>query len=156
MVKRGASLQHTRAFEEREVETRLEGDITLAEVFLRQGALDAAEQQARVALEEAQKYGLVWLELGTQHFWGTILLASGKPEEGAILFNQALEDLRSRGMRLEYGRALRNYGTVLLQRSSPEEAPYQQRRSYLEQALEIFIECHARLEAEGVARFLNK
>jgi tetratricopeptide (TPR) repeat protein len=149
------AIQYVLPFVEREVETRLEGSIVLTEALWLLGELDLAQQKASTALEEAQTYGLIWLKVRIQHYLGIILIASGKVKKGEMLFCQAIEHLHNCGMRLEYARALRNYGTVLLQCSSPGKPDYQQGRSYLGKAWEIFLECDAKLDAEGVKHFLN-
>ena len=90
-----------------------------------------------------------------QHLLGTILTLSGKRDDGDRHFHRILEHLQSYGMRLEYPRALRNYGSVLLQCSSPGRTDYLQGRSYLGLAWEAFLECDAKIEAEGVKHFLG-
>jgi hypothetical protein len=58
-------------------------------------------------------------------------------------------------MRLEYARALRNYGIVLFQDTQGGVVDRQRGRSYLARAWEIFLECDAGLDAEGVKAFLR-
>jgi serine/threonine protein kinase/tetratricopeptide (TPR) repeat protein len=150
------ALLHAFALEAQEIEDKLQGKVILGEVFWLQGDLEQAYQQTKAAFTEAQRHELVWIELCAQHLLGTILAASGKIEEGERSFHQATERLQHAGMRLEYARALRNYGTVLLQHHSLETAAYQQGRSYLGQAWEMFLECDARLDAEEIEHFLSR
>ncbi len=150
-----SALQHTHTFEERDTETRVEEQVTQTEVFWLLGAFGEAQQQARLALAAAQKYELVWLEARAQHLLGTILTASGEREEGETQFGQALDHLQHYGMRLEYARALRNYGTVLMHQHPIDDTQYRRGRTYLEQALQRFLECQALQDAEGVQRLFQ-
>jgi tetratricopeptide (TPR) repeat protein len=149
------ALQHAREYGGEEAETRIEGVTTLVEALFLAGSLQAAQQQARCALEDAQAHEIVWLKLRALHFLGTILTAQGEYREGDNLFQQALEELQNYGLRLEYARALRNYGVVLLQRSVLGEVDYQRGRGYLAQAWEIFLACDAKSDADGVKAFLH-
>jgi tetratricopeptide (TPR) repeat protein len=149
------SLQRALVLGKEEAETRIQGAIALAEVLFLSGSLQAAQQQARSALEDAQAHEIVWLKLRALHVLGTVLTAQGKREAGDVLFQQAIENLQSCGMRLEYARALRNYGIVLVQRPTFGEVDYQQGRSYLAQAWEIFLACDAKSDAEGIKEFLR-
>ncbi len=49
-------------------------------------------------------------------------------------------------MRLEQGRALYNYGAILLQRSCPQGAAFQTGLAHLQQAQELFTACHAAID----------
>jgi tetratricopeptide (TPR) repeat protein len=149
------SLQSALLIEEQDTETRMQGKVTLVEVLWLQGELAVAEQQALEVIKEAQKHELVWLEVRAWHFLGTILTANGKQEEGERHFHEATERLQHCGMRLEYARALRNYGTVLVQQNLPEESAFQRGCTYLKQAQEIFHACHAELDREETEYFLT-
>lgn len=149
------TLQHALLSGKHEAETRVEAMVALAEAFWLQRTFDAAQQQARAALEQAQQHDLVWLRMRAQHLLGTILTASGKQEDGDHYFSQAIGQLENCGMRLEYARALHNYGAMLIRGHSPEETMYQRGRSYLGHAWEIFLECDAKLDVEGVTHFLH-
>lgn len=150
LVRARRSLQRALVSGKEEAETRIEGEITLAEVLLLLGRLEDAQRQARLARMDAQAHGIVWLGLRALHFLGTIMTAQGRREEGNSLFQQANEELQRRGMRLEYARSLRNYGAVLLQHSSRGAMEHQQGWSYLTQAREIFLRRKERTGPAGL------
>ena len=58
-------------------------------------------------------------------------------------------------MRLEYARALYSFGVVLLERSGPEEAEFQQGFTYLQEAYATFEGCHAVLDLAKVEKTLT-
>jgi len=149
------SLQHVLASDRQEVETRIEGATTLAEVLFLAGSLLAAQQQARHALQDARAHEVVWLQLRARHFLGTIVTAQGDREAGDRLFLQAIEEVHAHGLRLEYARALRNYGVVLLSNSAVGDVDFQRGRGYLAQAWEIFLACGAKSAADGIKAFLR-
>jgi tetratricopeptide (TPR) repeat protein len=149
------SLQRALVYGKEEAETRIEGGLALAEVLLLSGSLDGAERQVRAVLSDVHTQGIVWLRLRALHLLGTLVTARGNRLEGNGLFQQAIEELQRQGMHLEYARALRNYGFVLLEDTSGGAVDRQQGRSYLARAWEIFLECDAGLDAEGVKAFLR-
>ena len=59
LARAGKSLQHALALEGLEVETRVKGQLALAEVSLLMGEREIARKEAERALEEAHKYDLV-------------------------------------------------------------------------------------------------
>lgn len=149
------ALHHVLTTGGQEAETRIEGATMLAEILFLVGSVQAAQQQARHALEDARTHEMVWLRLRAQHILGTIVTAQGDHKAGDHLFLQAIEELHTHGLRLEYARALRNYGIVLLESPAVGNVDAQRGRGYLAQAWEIFLACDATSDADGIKAFLR-
>jgi DNA-binding SARP family transcriptional activator/Tfp pilus assembly protein PilF len=149
-----ANLQRALTFEGIEVETRTEGQLTLAQVSLLQGEPKTAQQQAIQAMQEARRYELTWLLARSQHILGSILAAQGQQEQADGYFEQALQTFRDSGMRLEWARALQSYGVSLLEQHTKGDARYDQGLKYLQDARLAFQECNAALDLQMVERIL--
>jgi tetratricopeptide (TPR) repeat protein len=144
------------AFEGLEAEMKTEGQIVLAQLSLVLGEVEAAQQQLEDILEEAGRYELSWLLAGAQRLLGAILAARGQPEEASTYFEQALQFFRSRGMRLEWARTLQSYAASLLQQGALKEQADQRGLSYLREAQQMFQDCHAALDLEGIERMTEQ
>jgi hypothetical protein len=94
---------------------------------------------------------LTWLLAGTQRLLGTILAAQDNDEQADRYFRQALQFSRERGMRVEYARALQSYGEALLRRKHIDP----QGLLLLQEARQVFHECHAILDMQAVERHLS-
>jgi tetratricopeptide (TPR) repeat protein len=150
------SLQHALTTEGLEAEAKIEGQLALAHVMLLLGELETAYQLAINAIEEARTHEQIWLIALSQRLLATVLAAKGQQEPAKTYFEQAMQFFQEIGMRLEWGRALRSYGMVLVQWTSIEDAKYQQGLSYLQQACQIFRECNAALDLRVVERILSE
>ncbi len=151
LLRAEASLRHALTIEGLEAEANIEGQLALAQVSLLRGELEQAQQQAIHALQEAQRYELMWLLAHTQGLLGSILAAQGNYEQADGYFQQALQISRESGMRLEYARALQNYGGALLRRKHID----QQGLLSLQEARQVFVECHATFDLQAVERLLS-
>ena len=151
LLRAEASLRHALTIEGLEAEANIEGQLALAQVSLARGELEKAQQQAIHALQEAHRYELMWLLAGTQRLLGSILAAQDKYEQADEYFQQALQVSHENGMRLEYARALQSYGGVLLRRENID----QQGLLSLQEAHQVFRECHATLDLQAVERLLS-
>jgi tetratricopeptide (TPR) repeat protein len=144
MLKRAKKmLRHALAIGEMEVETRVEGQILLAQAMLLLSEKEDAQQLAIQTLKEAERHQLVWLVARAQSLLGSILHTLYQPVEAAQHFKRALRIFQKSGMRLEYARALHQYGSILLQHYIGGEKQYQQGLAYQREARNIFITSHA-------------
>lgn len=153
------ALRRALAMEGLEAETRLEGLLAKARIASWRGDLEAARQDIDQVIEEARREALPGMLAAAQRLLGMLLagvrrgtaarqnqpttLASWKLAEAA--FQDALAICGRLGMRLEYGRTLRDYGAALLQLQQAERDD-QQGLSLLREASHIFETCHATLD----------
>jgi DNA-binding SARP family transcriptional activator len=130
-----------------ETENKIDGQLTLAEVHLLLGNVDAAYEQASQNLAEAQRYGLVWLVAKSQAALGHVLVVQHKNTEAIEYFQKAWNTFESTGMHLEYARVSQAYALLLLQ-SSKGAQPREQALQYLQEARQIFQEHGAALDVQ--------
>jgi len=150
------NLQRALTFEGIEVETRTEGQLTLAQVSLLEGEPKIAQRQAIQAMHEAGRYELTWLFARSQHILGSILAAQGQQEQAEGYFELAIQTFRDSGMRLEWARTLQSYGMTLLEQDSTGDASYEQGLTYLQDARQVFQECNATFDLQMVERILAR
>ena len=143
-------LERALALEGLESETRIEGKLSLVQLFLLQGELTRAWQQAINTLEEARQYELIWQPARAQSLMGSILAAQGQMEQATKYFEEAINVLRKCGMHLEFARALHSYGVTLLKHGGMEQKNHQQGLSYLRDAYKVFDECGAVVDSQLV------
>lgn len=148
------TFQHALSYEGIEAETRIEGKLVLAQVLLLLQEVEVAYQLVQQTLQEARQSELIWLVALIQRIMGCILVVKEEEEEAAKYFEQALRTLRKHGMRLEYGRALQQYGSLLTRRGSANDKPYQRGVNFLQEARQIFTECQAQLDLQSIERVL--
>ncbi len=157
MLKRAKrALQHALTFKGLEVDAKIEAHLILAQVHLQLGETTLAHDQAMQALEESNQSEINWLIVRSKRVLGNIFAALGQPEQADQQFEQALRALRKSNMRLEYARGLRDYGTVLLQRSDIREKEYQRGFDYLQEAAQVFEQCKAELDLQAIQVELMK
>jgi len=143
-------LERALALEELESETRIEGQLSMVQLFLLQGELDKAWQQAINTLEETRHSELIWQAARAQSLLGSILAAQGQMEQATQYFEEAINVFRTYGMHLEFARALHSYGVTLLKLGSMEQKYHQQGLSYLRDAYKVFDECGAVVDSQLV------
>ena len=143
-------LKRALALEGLESETKIEGQLVLAQVSLLQGDLDEAWQQVTDTLEEARRYELIWEPARAQSLMGSILAAQGHLQQAVQYFENAMQVFHNCGMRLEYARTLHSYGVSLLEHAGTEQKSYQQGLSFLREARQIFHECGAALDLDWI------
>jgi len=124
--------------------------LSLVQLFLLQGELNRAWQQAINILEEARQNELIWQPARAQSLMGSILAAQGQMEQATQYFEEAINVLRKCGMHLEFARALHSYGVTLLKHGGTEQKNHQQGLSYLRDAHKVFDECGAVLDSQLV------
>ncbi len=150
------ALQRALNLEGLEAETRTEGQLAVAQASFLLGEIDTAQQQAMQAMEEASRLEQTWLLACARRLVGEILSVQGQREEARTYFGQALETLQKCGMRLEWARTLQGYGAALLGEHSKDDGSYRQGLKYLEEAREVFRECNAVLDLQGVERVIDR
>ena len=133
-----------------EAETKIEGQLVLADVLLLLGDIDAAEDYATRTLKESHQYELYWGSARCQRLLGSIFSERGRIQQAEQYFEQAIEIFRKCGMRLEYARTLHSYGVTLLEHTNVDQKNYQQGLSFLREARQVFHECGATLDLDYV------
>ncbi len=144
--------QHALSYEGIEAETRIEGQLAQVQAQLQLHEVEAAYQQVHQTLWEAHQSNLTWLIARAQRMLGAILVVMGQLPQATKAFEQAAHTFRKHGMRLEYGRTLHQHGLLLMQHESYNDKSHQQGLSLLQEARQIFIECHAQLDLQSVER----
>jgi DNA-binding SARP family transcriptional activator len=141
------ALSRAVALSEIEAETRIEAQAALSEAAYLSGALDEAHEQAQLAFREAQRCKLIWLEARAERILAAILAARGEREQAQRYFARALHISQQCGMRLEYARTLLQQTRTILHPDGikRDEA---RRKASLSEALHIFHECQAALDAQ--------
>ncbi len=139
-----------------EVETRIEGQLLLAQALLQQGAVQEAEEYVKEALTELERCQLLWLFPWALRVSGCIYARYGLFARACHYFERSLQAARRHDLRLEQARTARHYAALLLSQGEGYLDPLdeQRGRDYLQEALRIFTACHARREVELVRRLL--
>lgn len=152
-----ASLQRVLTLKGAAAETKSQGQLALAQVFLLQGKLELAQQQAMQTLEEARRYESTRLLARTQHLLGTIFAAQNKGTQAEQYMTQAMQLSQKHGLRLEYARSLQSYAILFLQTATDETAVSRRKEGIrsLHEAYHLFIECSAALDLQEVKDILS-
>ncbi len=137
-----STLKHALAVKGLEAETSIEAQVMLARVALLQGNLEDALQQAMYVLNEARTSESSWLVARASGLIGSILATQNHYEQAEGYFAQALQVSHASGMRLEEARILYSYGIALLRQKQGEQSG----QNALQEAHQIFRECHASLD----------
>ena len=150
------ALRRAVALEGIEAETRIEGQAALAEAARLAGDLDEARQQAEMALAEAQRCELTWLAARAQRILGAVLAAQGQRDQAGQYFAQALQTCERCGMRLELARTHLQHGLAQLGAPNIKERQRRHGLESLHEALRIFNECLAALDAQAAQRAIAR
>ncbi|MFL5703431.1 MAG: tetratricopeptide repeat protein, partial [Ktedonobacteraceae bacterium] len=153
------TLQRALLLEGIEAETRIEGQLALAQADLLLGEVETAQQRALQTLEEAKRYELTWLIARAQRILGSIFALQGQREQAELHFEQALHTFRKSGMRLEYARTLHYYGLMLLHQDGVDEEACRERERglhSLREARQVFTDCKAALDVQVVEGILAR
>jgi tetratricopeptide (TPR) repeat protein len=153
------TLQRALLLEGIEAETRIEGQLALAQASLLLGEVETAQRRALQTLEEAKRYELTWLIARAQRILGRIFAVRGQREQAELHFEQALHTFRKSGMRLEYGRTLHYYSLMLLQQDGVDEEVCRERErglNSLREAQQVFMDCKAALDVQVVEDILAR
>ncbi len=145
-----STLQRALAHQGLAAEDIARAHLAQATLYLMQGNLKLAEDIVRQTVEVAQQQEHMYFFPHAQRLLGCCLAMSGRHSEADAAFQQALHMSQQTGMRLEQGRALYNYGAILLQRSCPQGAAFQTGLAHLQQAQELFTACHATIDLKKV------
>lgn len=149
------TLLRATAIDNMEVETKIEAQVVLAYTTLLLGEVENASQMATQALNDAQKFELMWLAARAQSFLGSITNAQGHYEQSDHYFEQALRIFRKSDMRIEYARTIQYYGDTLITRGTTNQKNIQQGLDFLREARKIFEECKARRDLQIVEQMLS-
>jgi tetratricopeptide (TPR) repeat protein len=106
------------------------------------------------SIRDAQEHELTRALARSQRLLGRILAAQGQTVEADAYFEKAIDVFSRHEMRLDYARALHDYGVTLLQRGSAGEPAFQRGLAYLQEARAIFAQCKAAIDIEWVERIL--
>lgn len=138
-----------------DVETKLKGELALAQALFLTGELESALQLAMRTFDNAVRYELSWGRVCTQRLLGRILAAQGQQDQADKYFAEAIQAFSKYAMRLEYARTLHTYGLVLLSRQENKKQNYTQGIGYLQEAHKIFSDCHAASDLQLVESVLH-
>jgi len=151
-----ATLRHALSLEGIDAETRIEGELALAQVELLLGDLDQGLQLATRSLVESRKIDEMWLVACAQRLLGSISAAQLQLGQAGQYFEQALRIFRKNGIRLEYARTLHFYGEMLILAENLNGKEHQQGLNYLKEAQKIFTECNASLDLAMIEGFMAR
>jgi predicted ATPase/DNA-binding SARP family transcriptional activator/Tfp pilus assembly protein PilF len=112
------TLQHALALVGMEIEATIEGQLSLATIYFLLGDLAGAHDLALQTLQEAQEQETVGTVGRTYRLLGLILATQADHAQAEYYFERAMQILRERELRLDYGRTLYCYGLALLKRQS--------------------------------------
>ncbi|HEY0754278.1 MAG TPA: hypothetical protein VGD98_09975, partial [Ktedonobacteraceae bacterium] len=132
----------------------IEGQLYLSEIDLMLNSAESAQERTIKILEEAHLSEQIWLEARTQYVLGRICNIQKHYAEAIKYFQQALAIFDSTGMRLEYGRTLQAYSEILLQYAQNSES-HEQNLARLDEARQIFQDCHAYLDLQEIEKILT-
>ncbi|GAC1463841.1 MAG: AAA family ATPase [Ktedonobacteraceae bacterium] len=163
-------LERAVALEGMEVENIIEGKYLLALVYFWLDDLESAIPMVQQALQDAKGHDTPRIVGRALHLLGRITARQGQRHQSNDYFQLAITLFDRHGLRLDYARALHDYGEVLLhycaslvqhdislfkQPSTP--TLQQQGFNYLYEACTIFTDCHAvtdlRQTEQTLARF---
>jgi predicted ATPase/DNA-binding SARP family transcriptional activator len=126
-----------------EAETRLEGQLALAEMAWLEGDYPSAQSGAQAIIEQTTQHELRALLARATELLGSLLAARGDPEQAANHFEQAIRLYHASGMRLERAHALQSYGMALLTVTEPAAAARKPAVRLLNEALHLYEESQA-------------
>ncbi len=149
------TLERALQMEGLDVETKLKGELALVQVLILIGELESALQLARQTSNEAVRYELSWGRVYTQRLLGSILEIQGQQDQADEYFALAIQAFSKYAMRLEYARTLHTYGLALLNRQPNTKQNHIQSIRYLQEAHQIFSDCHAAFDLQLVESVLH-
>ncbi|MHB8599061.1 MAG: DUF6788 family protein [Ktedonobacteraceae bacterium] len=149
------ALEHALSLEGLESDTRIEGQLILANILLYLFEINKAHQQIDTIFNDANDHELTRELAQAQNLMGSILVVQEKLEQADGYFLQALQTFNKYGMRLEYARTLHNHGLLLLNHKDTKQQNYSLGISNLNEAQQIFSECHATLDLQRVENVLH-
>jgi tetratricopeptide (TPR) repeat protein len=157
LIKARRTLLRALALDGVELETRVEGRIILASVLLEQKQVNLAQEQVKLAFEEANASGLTRLVALAQKIQGDIYSFLQDYDEAKNIYEQALSVMRKIGMRLEYARTLTNYALMFLNKNyCKDHTGVKQGIKYLQEAKQIYNECGATVDIRIVEAHLSR
>ncbi|GCE31098.1 hypothetical protein KDA_65820 [Dictyobacter alpinus] len=139
-----------------EMESRIEGRLIISQVLFQLKQYEDARLHSTLALKEAQQLRLSWLVARSQHVLGYLCAHSGLHEQAIRYYEQALPVFRKSGMKIEYARILKNYGSLLLEMVEANTGVNQGGLNYLQEAYQIFDACGAELDLQELSMEMEK
>lgn len=155
-----STLQRAISSGELEVEAIIDGRYLLATLHFLQNQQDIAYDLALQTLKEAQDNEIARMVGRTYRLLGRIHTAQGLFAEADQCFEQALHVCHEHELRLDYARALHNYGISLIQRGkhsshATKDESHKKGISHLREARSIFEQCHAMIDFSWVEQLLS-
>ena len=141
LIKARKSVVHALALEGIEAETKIDGQLLLAQTMMLQGELDEALSLVTSVMQDAQTYELMALTALAQRMLGDILFKQQQYQQGAQAFERAIADFRNYGMRLECARTLQDYAIALLKNTDSAIDIALRAHECLQEARELFMRC---------------
>jgi tetratricopeptide (TPR) repeat protein len=150
LLRAKSTIQRALTVDGLETELLVEGLLILASAHFLLGDLESAKRESMRTMTEAKQYELSRMLGRSYRLLGRILAAEGDSSQANVYFEQALQVFRDRELRLDYARALHGFGVTLIERHKPGEAQFNKGLSYLQEARDIFADCHAAVDLEWV------
>ena len=159
-----STLQRALSLDELEIEAFTNGKHLQAMAAYLLDDIKRARQIALQTLKAAQENETGRVIGRANRLLGQISMSQGQHEQADLYFEQAIPLFRAGGLRLDYARTLHTYGAILLQQhpidgettiySHPEEHEAMLRRGidYLQEARQIFSDCHASVDYTMIER----
>jgi len=152
-----STLQRIITFADIEIENLVESKYLLAMVYFLMENLETAQNITKETLKDAQKYGTTRIIGHAYRLLGCLASMERHYQQSIHYYQQAIALCQTHGLRLDYARALYGYGLTLLQYqqehstqpsmfSSADTSPQQQIQRALQEAREIFEQCHASVD----------
>jgi tetratricopeptide (TPR) repeat protein len=132
-----------------EEEARVEGRLILAQILL-QGQKDESYYQAKKALEESNRFELIWLAARSHHVLGNICSMKGNYIEAVQHYEQAMHIARKSEMRLELAKILLQFGHLLTNSTELRAESKATGEKYIDEAYHIFEECGVEVDLQAI------
>ncbi|TMD61625.1 MAG: tetratricopeptide repeat protein [Chloroflexi bacterium] len=154
LMRAKSTIQRALVVEGLETELVVEGQLILASIYFLLGDIEKAKQETVRTIEEAEQYELTRLLARSSRLLGRILAVRGEYTQANVYFDRALQIFRECEFRLDYARALHGYGVTLIERRIPGDVQFDKGLAYLQEARDIFADCHAGIDLEWVEHIL--
>jgi len=154
LMRAKSTIQRALVVEGLETELVGEGQLILASIYFLLGDIEKAKQETVRTIEEAEQYELTRLLARSSRLLGRILAVRGEYTQANVYFDRALQIFRECEFRLDYARALHGYGVTLIERRIPGDVQFDKGLAYLQEARDIFADCHAGIDLEWVEHIL--
>ena len=126
-----------------EAETRLEGQLALAEIAWLEGDYPSAHSNAQAIIVEATQHEQRAVLARATELLGSLLAAEGDLEQATRHFEQTIRLYHVSGMRLERAHALQSYAVALLETQESATSTRKPAVRLLNEALHLYEESQA-------------